>query len=35
MGISAESINITFFTIILIVVAYLTISKVDVINEED
>jgi uncharacterized membrane-anchored protein len=35
MGISAGNINITFFTIILIVVAYLTISKIDMAQGEN
>ena len=34
MGISAGNINIAFFSIILIVVAYLTISKIDVTKAE-
>jgi uncharacterized membrane-anchored protein len=34
MGISAGNINIAFFSIILIVVTYLTISKIDVTNVE-
>lgn len=35
MGISAGTINIAFFTIIIAVVAYLTVSKVDVIESKD
>lgn len=35
MGISAGTINLVFFTIILIVVAYLTVSKIDVTKEEN
>lgn len=35
MGISAGTINIAFFTIILAVVAYLTVSKVDVLTDEN
>jgi uncharacterized membrane-anchored protein len=35
MGIGAGIINIAFFTIIIAVVAYLTVSKVDVIPAED
>lgn len=35
MGISAGNINIAFFTIILIVVAYLTASKIDITKEEN
>jgi uncharacterized membrane-anchored protein len=35
MGISAGSINITFFTIILIVVSYLSLTKIDVTKDEN
>jgi len=35
MGISAGTINIAFFTVIIAVVAYLTVSKVDVIPAEE